>query len=396
MSGLANAVIAIVGDAPGSASLRAALAPVLAARLGEADVQIVATSVEEFWSALSPACVLVILLGIDPPLRAVAFVRELRADERTRCLPRLAVASEAEIPRLARAGGLTLVAAETAVDEIVALATELLPHGERASAVVALEERVLTLGRELEEARRDQGVLVHDVRVLLAVTYGFGCNLRDGIVGPLGAEARASVARILAATEDATAILDAASASPGPSHGSESASRRARRKHVRLDELVTATTSLLGEMATDVGVALSTRVEDPVAAWCDPLQVKQIVVNLVVNALKFTPSGGRVDVRLGRFVPVAAEGVAARAVAALEVADSGPGISAADRARVFDHGVRLDRHADVPGQGIGLAIVSALAAAHQGSVQIEDSPLGGARFVVKLPLDLRKREGSAP
>jgi signal transduction histidine kinase len=71
----------------------------------------------------------------------------------------------------------------------------------------------------------------------------------------------------------------------------------------------------------------------------------------------------------------------------LDVDDDGPGIPPADRERVLDRWVRLDqsRARDAGGNGLGLAIVRATARAHDGDVEVLDSPLGGVRVRVRLP-----------
>jgi signal transduction histidine kinase len=65
------------------------------------------------------------------------------------------------------------------------------------------------------------------------------------------------------------------------------------------------------------------------------------------------------------------------------VDDDGPGVAEAERERILERGVRLDER--VPGQGIGLSMVADIVAAHAGSVTVATSPLGGARFLVRLP-----------
>jgi signal transduction histidine kinase len=69
--------------------------------------------------------------------------------------------------------------------------------------------------------------------------------------------------------------------------------------------------------------------------------------------------------------------------------DDGPGVPAADRLRIFERFVRLDdaRAREDGGSGLGLAIVQATAVAHGGSIRVEDSDLGGARFILSLPAD---------
>lgn len=131
----------------------------------------------------------------------------------------------------------------------------------------------------------------------------------------------------------------------------------------------------------------------PLDAEVDPAQIERLVVNLVANAFKFTPDGGRVRVTLAR------EGDRAR----LEVADSGPGIPATDREAVFERFRQLDggeaRRAG--GVGLGLAIARDFAAQHGGSIAVRDAPEGGALLEVLLPLAAPagarvRREASAP
>jgi two-component system OmpR family sensor kinase len=114
----------------------------------------------------------------------------------------------------------------------------------------------------------------------------------------------------------------------------------------------------------------------------DESRLRQILGNLVGNALKHTPAG--TPVRVG----LAARDVEGRPYAVLSVSDEGPGLAAADAERVFERFYRADpsRARTEGGAGLGLAIVSALAAAHGGTVEVETSPGNGATFRVLLPL----------
>jgi signal transduction histidine kinase len=75
--------------------------------------------------------------------------------------------------------------------------------------------------------------------------------------------------------------------------------------------------------------------------------------------------------------------------ARLRVDDDGPGVPPKDRVRIFERFVRLDdaRARESGGVGLGLAIVAELVREHRGSVSVSESPMGGARFEVRLPLD---------
>jgi two-component system OmpR family sensor kinase len=112
----------------------------------------------------------------------------------------------------------------------------------------------------------------------------------------------------------------------------------------------------------------------------DESRLRQVVGNLVTNALTHTPPGTRITVTVAG-APDDADALA------LQVADEGPGMDPADAARAFERFYRVDasRTRSAGGTGLGLAIVSSLVAAHGGSVHIETAPGKGAVFTVLLP-----------
>ncbi len=113
----------------------------------------------------------------------------------------------------------------------------------------------------------------------------------------------------------------------------------------------------------------------------DPTRLAQMLDNLVSNAIKFTPEGGRVIVR------ATADGHQA----VVEVADTGEGVADGDRDRLFDPFFR-SREANaraVPGTGLGLTITKAIVDAHGGTIQVEPAPGGGTIFRVRIPVGER-------
>jgi signal transduction histidine kinase len=114
----------------------------------------------------------------------------------------------------------------------------------------------------------------------------------------------------------------------------------------------------------------------------DDQRLRQVLANLVNNALTHTPAGSPVEVRVGT---AALDG---RPGAAVEVVDHGPGLTPEQTERVFERFFRADpaRSSAAGGTGLGLSIVAALVAVHGGKVQVDSVPGRGARFRVVLPL----------
>ncbi|MDY0913581.1 ATP-binding protein [Rathayibacter festucae] len=126
----------------------------------------------------------------------------------------------------------------------------------------------------------------------------------------------------------------------------------------------------------DSGITVDASGVSPVQAVADEALLGRALRNLVDNAVRHR----------GSRLAIATRGEGATAV--LVVDDDGPGIPATERERVLERFVRLDegRARDAGGSGLGLAIVAEIAAAHGGSVAIEESPWGGARLTLRVPL----------
>ena len=148
------------------------------------------------------------------------------------------------------------------------------------------------------------------------------------------------------------------------------------RAPVDLDDVVRAEVARLRPRAS---VVVDVAGVSPVEARADADQIARVVRNLLENANRYALS--RIVVELGQ----------QDRVAILAVGDDGPGIPSDDRERVFERFTRLDdsRSRDTGGAGLGLAIVREIVERHGGSINVEAGPTGGARFVVRLPVDGR-------
>jgi signal transduction histidine kinase len=241
--------------------------------------------------------------------------------------------------------------------------------------------------------------LAHDARALCGIVLGFAANLRDEIVGPLVGGQAGHVTQIMQAATDMATMLDRfggavrsdastrAESSPAPEEP-----RPSRRTLLDLSQIAVATGHAFGQMVEREGLTLQVEAPQPVLLWGDAMQIKQVVVNLLSNAIKFTPAGGRVTVSVRRSAPtLPREGVAARTRAELEISDTGPGVPAEERDRIFGRGVRLARDEIVDGSGLGLAVAREIVVSHGGGLRAAEPTCGGATFILDLPLDMRTR-----
>jgi signal transduction histidine kinase len=154
------------------------------------------------------------------------------------------------------------------------------------------------------------------------------------------------------------------------------AGRAGARREVDLSEVAEAAVAEVRPVAD--GRNLELHADERVSVDADPDELHRLAVNLLDNGLRHTPPGSTIEIAVAR----------RNGDAVLEVSDDGPGIPASERDQVFSRFARLSGPADVladSGTGLGLAIVKAVATAHGGDVEADDSPTGGARFTVTLP-----------
>jgi signal transduction histidine kinase len=144
---------------------------------------------------------------------------------------------------------------------------------------------------------------------------------------------------------------------------------------IELAALAAEVHGLYEDIAEDAGVELKMSVPPELAVRADRDRLRQALANLVDNAIKYTPRGGRVDVSANR------DGTAI----VIRVADTGRGIPEQDLPRIFDRLYRGDESRTTRGLGLGLSLVRASVEAQGGSISVESSPGAGSTFSIRLP-----------
>jgi signal transduction histidine kinase len=155
----------------------------------------------------------------------------------------------------------------------------------------------------------------------------------------------------------------------------ETGTMRLRRETTDIADLVRQTVELYEDVAEDKSVRIDTEIEGNVRANVDRNRMRQVLANLLDNAVKYTPAGGRVEMG----ARPEAGGVR------ITVADTGAGISAEELPRIWDRLYRGDKSRTERGLGLGLSLVRAIVEAHGGRVSVSSTPGEGSRFELLLP-----------
>ena len=216
--------------------------------------------------------------------------------------------------------------------------------------------------------------LSHELRTPLGAVLGFAQLLRDGRAGALTREQLEYVDDVLTGAGYLLRVvndaLDLARVEAGV------VEMRPERIDVRA--LVAEALATVAPLAAAHHITVATRFHEEVPLTADPGRVRQVLLNYLSNAVKYSHAGDEVVVEVAR------EGD--RGVR-LTVRDNGPGIPAAEMGRLFVEFQRLSSDRDVPGSGLGLAITKRLVEAMGGSVSAESSPGGGSAFHAVLPIE---------
>ncbi|WP_227396113.1 sensor histidine kinase [Jeotgalibacillus aurantiacus] len=142
-----------------------------------------------------------------------------------------------------------------------------------------------------------------------------------------------------------------------------------RPEEVRMSELIRDAVSRVDQALSEKKISLHYQVGEEITEWLDPIRVEQVFINLLDNAIKYTPASGDIMIRIRKNY--------------CEIEDSGPGIPEGDLPFIFDRFYRVDksRNRQSGGTGLGLAIVKEIVEAHGGSIEASNSDRG-AKFMI--------------
>jgi len=215
----------------------------------------------------------------------------------------------------------------------------------------------------------------HELRAPLGAIRNYLAVLLDGTVGKLNDKQRFMLTRMMkrvdALLELERDLLDLSSIESGIS--------TLDMELLSLADSVREVTDMMRPSSAEKGIRIRFLVEpDPMVTYADKGALRRIFTNLVSNAIKYTPSGGTVQIRVGRD----------DGMAFVEVMDTGIGLSGDNLERIFSKFFRVrDRQtAEIVGTGLGLPIVKALVDAHSGEIKVDSEVGRGSTFTVFLPI----------
>ena len=248
------------------------------------------------------------------------------------------------------------------------------PRDELGHLAIAFNETLARLERSFEQLRRFTSDASHELRTPLTAIRSVGeVGLREHGSAEHYREVIGSM------LEEAGRLTRLVESLLGMARADAGQIRLAPTPIVVLP-FVREVASLLEVLADEKRQQFSVIGDEAARVQADPAVLRQILVNLLDNAIKYSPSGGRIAVRVEAAGPDQVS---------VEVQDSGPGIPEEHRERVFDRFYRVDeaRSREAGGAGLGLAIARWGAEAHRGCLKLECTAGGGSTFRLLLPAD---------
>jgi phosphoserine phosphatase RsbU/P len=248
----------------------------------------------------------------------------------------------------------------------------------------AMEDRLRASEGATHAKDRALATLAHDIRTPLGAIDGY-CEIMEAeIHGPVTDRQRETLGRVRMIGRHLLSLLDNVMELARLDAGVV----RLRDEPVDLFQAAREAVQMLIPSADAQLQTLQLRSSEPVVAAGDHERVRQVLVNLIGNAVKFTPQGGSIS------VSTSVREIEGAAFGEVRVRDSGPGIAEVERTAIFEPYYRSDGTADVPGVGLGLAISHGLIRQMGGELEVESEVGVGSVFLLRLPV-LPSRPGEA-
>ena len=252
------------------------------------------------------------------------------------------------------------------------------PNDEIGRLTAVINDTYARLEASFEQLRRFTADASHELRTPLTVIRGIGeISLKDMRTA---AEYQDAIGSMLEEVDRLTNLVDTLLRL---SYG-DAGTVRLTPEPIDLAALAREVTASLAILAEEQDQRLEVDASEPVEATVDRLVLREALTNVVDNAIKYSPKGSAIHIR------VSADGD--RAV--LAVIDEGPGIAVEHRGRIFDRFFRIDegRSRDRGGTGLGLAIARWAVEVNGGRISVESAASGGSSFRISLPRSPRKGE----
>ncbi|RCK76911.1 MAG: Sensory transduction histidine kinase [Anaerolineae bacterium] len=236
---------------------------------------------------------------------------------------------------------------------------------------LAITMHDITHLKELDRVKSEfVSAVSHDLRSPLTAILGYSELI--GRVGPLNERQREFIRRVQTSVQGITALI-----SDLLDLGRIEAGLDARKELIDLRPLIRQSLENLNSFLTEKGQKLEMEISPSTPLiWGNPVRIQQMITNLVNNAIKYTPKGGKLGVRSRQ----------EDGQAVLQVWDQGVGIPPAEQPYIFDKFYRASNlPEDAGGTGLGLTIVKSIVEDHQGRIWVESTPGQGTTFTIVLP-----------
>ena len=254
-------------------------------------------------------------------------------------------------------------------------------------AAVALENARLggEVRQQMEDRRVSEGAttakdralstLAHDIRTPLGAIEAYSALIQDELYGPINDRQREALGRVRMSGRHLLSLLDNVMEMARLNAGV----LRVESERVNLVDVAREAVHMLIPQADAKLLTLQLGRPANVVVMADHARVRQVLVNLVGNAVKFTPESGAVTVEIAERV------VGGARFGEIQVTDTGPGIAEEERASIFEPYYRSEGTATMPGVGLGLAISHALVRQMGGRIDVESEVGVGSTFIVRFP-----------